>query len=106
MVGLPEHDPKAEHGNASDHYGLLWWNNADGTLPNVPRDAYWSWGLYDSLIVVIPSLDLVVSRAGKSWPRREGAGHYDVLAPFLEPIVASVTTTPPQAGAPRPPSRE
>jgi CubicO group peptidase (beta-lactamase class C family) len=85
VVGLPEVDPK-NHGNASDHYGLLWWNNADGTLKNVPKDAYWSWGLYDSLIVVIPSLDIVVARAGKSW-KRSGGGHYDVLRPLLEPIV-------------------
>lgn len=88
VVGLPEHD--TPHGNASDHYGLLWWNNADGTLKNVPRDAYWSWGLYDSLIIVIPSLDIVVSRTGKSWKREEGEIHYDVLKPFLEPIVASI----------------
>ncbi len=88
VVGLPEEDPQT-YGNASDHYGLLWWNNADRTLTNVPRDAYWSWGLYDSLIVVIPSLDIVVSRAGKSWARR-GGEHYAVLKPFLEPICASV----------------
>ena len=87
-VGLPEHagDP---HGNASDHYGLLWWNNADGTLRNVPREAYWSWGPYDSLIVVVPSLDLVVSRAGRGWKRDPAADHYAVLRPFLEPIVAA-----------------
>ena len=90
LVGLPEHDPTGEHGNASDHYGLLWWNNADGTLPApVPRDAYWAWGLYDSLIVVAPSLDLVVARAGKSWQRKPGAAHYDVLRPFLEPLCAA-----------------
>ncbi len=88
VVGLPEVDPK-NYGNASDHYGLLWWNNADGTLQNVPHDAYWTWGLYDSLVVVIPSLDIVVSRAGKSW-KRGWSGHYDVLKPFLEPIVAAV----------------
>lgn len=88
VVGLPEHD--TPHGNASDHYGLLWWNNADGTLKNVPRNAYWSWGLYDSLIIVIPSLDIVVSRTGKSWKRKKSEIHYDVLKPFLEPIVASV----------------
>ena len=87
VVGLPEVNAK-EYGNASDHYGLLWWNNADGTLRGVPRDAFWSWGLYDSLIVVIPSLDLVVARAGRSW-QRSTSEHYDVLAPFLEPIVAS-----------------
>lgn len=90
VVGLPEVDPK-RYGNASDHYGLLWWNNVDGTLAKVPRDAFWSWGLYDSLIVVIPSLDIVVARAGKSW-QRKWDGHYDVLRPFLEPIVASVRT--------------
>lgn len=92
VVGLPEWEGDP-HGNASDHYGLLWWNNADGTMKDVPRDAFWAWGLYDSLIVVIPSLDLVAVRGGerrRSWPRTEGAGHYDVLQPFLEPIVATV----------------
>ena len=59
-------------GAASAHYGLLWWNNNDGTLADVPRDAFWTWGLYDSLIVVIPSLDIVVARAGQSWPRQKG----------------------------------
>lgn len=88
LVGMREHeDPN--HGNASDHYGLLWWNNADGSLAHVPRDAYWSWGLYDSLIVVIPSRDIVASRAGKSWARQDGAGHYGVLEPFLTPIAAA-----------------
>lgn len=91
VVGLPvqEGDP---HSKASSHYGLLWWNNADGSLKNVPRDAYWSWGLYDSLIVVLPSLDLVAARAGpaKSWRRKEGDDHYAVLAPFLGPLAASV----------------
>jgi CubicO group peptidase (beta-lactamase class C family) len=85
VVGLPEVDAQ-NYGNASDHYGLLWWNNADGTLQDVPRDAYWTWGLYDSLIVVIPSLDIVVARAGQSW-KRDAGGHYDVLKPFLQPIV-------------------
>jgi CubicO group peptidase (beta-lactamase class C family) len=90
VIGLEELD-REQHGNASDHYGLLWWNNADGTLEDVPRDASWSWGLYDSLIVVIPSLDLVVARAGKSWERNEAGQHYDVLRPFLTPIAAAVT---------------
>jgi CubicO group peptidase (beta-lactamase class C family) len=82
-------DPR-NYGHASRHYGLLWWNNADETLKGVPTDAYWSWGLYDSLIVVIPSLDVVISRAGKSWPRKKGGEHYDVLKPFLLPVVESV----------------
>ncbi|MBI1897227.1 MAG: serine hydrolase [Acidobacteria bacterium] len=61
--------------NASNSYGLLWWNNADGVLEGVPRDAYWSWGLYDSHIVVIPSLDLVIARApARLWARARGRG--------------------------------
>ncbi len=92
VVGLPERETGYNKGlhNASDHYGLLWWNNADGALDRVPRTTFWSWGLYDSLIVVIPDLDIVVARAGKSWARKKGAKHYDVLKPFLWPIVASV----------------
>ncbi len=97
VIELPEFETDGEHGNASAHYGLLWWNNADGRLPNVPRDAYWTWGLYDSLIVVIPSLDVAISRAGRSWKREKDAGHYDVLAPFLEPIVRSVTPNRPRS---------
>ncbi len=92
VVGLPEVDP-AQYGNASDHYGLLWWNNADGTIAGLPRDAYWSWGLYDSLIVVIPSLDVVAARAGKSW-KRTSKEHYAVLEGFLQPIAASVKNEP------------
>jgi hypothetical protein len=77
--------------SAPRHYGLLWWNNADGSLDHVPRDAYWSWGLYDSLILVVPSLDIVVARAGKSFARKPGGAHYDPLRPFFDPIIAAVT---------------
>jgi len=102
IADLPVRDGDT-HGGASAHYGLLWWNNADGTLAGVPRDAFWSWGLHDSLIVVIPSLDLVIARAGSDW-QREWSGHYEVLRPFLEPIVASARTAAPHPDAPYPPS--
>ena len=91
LLGLPEHDEA--HGNASDHYGLLWWNNGDGTIPALPRDAFWSWGLYDSLILVVPSLDLVAARAGQSWAR-PSTEHYDVLKPFFEPIALATRAGP------------
>lgn len=90
---LPVRLPQT-HSHAASHYGLLWWNNADQTLPHVPADAYWSWGLYDSLIVVIPSLDIVAARAGKSWKREDQSDHYAVLKPFFEPIVRSVQVRP------------
>jgi|SRR3989344_2847200 len=91
VIGLPEHNTSIGY-NASDHYGLLWWNNGDGTLANVPRDAYWSWGLYDSLIIVIPSLDIVAVRAGTSTQAWQNGWvpNYSVIQPFIEPIVQSV----------------
>ncbi len=73
------------HGNAPAHYSMLWWNNGDGTIPALPRVAFWSWGLFDSHILVIPSLDIVVARAGQSW-KRTSDEHYDVLKPFFESI--------------------
>lgn len=87
IVDLAEHSSDS-HGDASRHYGLLWWNNNDGALAGVPRDAFWCWGLFDSLVVVIPSLDLVIGRVSDntSWPRVEGEGHYAPLAKFLEPV--------------------
>ena len=91
VPGVPVRKPE-DYGRAANHYGLLWWNNADGTIEGVPADTYWSWGLYDSLIVVMPSLDLVVARAGKSWPRTKGADHYDVLKPFLQPIASAAAS--------------
>lgn len=77
------------YGNASSHYGLLWWNNEDGTIADLPRDAFWAWGLYDSLVLVIPSLDIVVARAGDSFPRTNKS-HYAPLQPFFVPIAKSV----------------
>jgi CubicO group peptidase (beta-lactamase class C family) len=88
VAGLPVYSPDLYPG-ASDHYGLLWWNNADGILENVPRDTYFSWGLGESLIVVIPSLDIVAARAGSAWGSGSSS-HYDRLEPFLEPLSLSV----------------
>lgn len=102
VEGLPvlRHDmyPKA-----SDHYGLLWWNNADGTLAKVPRDAYWSWGLYDSLIVVIPSLDLVIARAGQHLGESRHAD-FSRIEPLIQPIVESTHKAVAGLRAPYPPS--
>jgi CubicO group peptidase (beta-lactamase class C family) len=88
VVGLPVNQA-GEYPDASDHYGLLWWNNADGTLAHVPEDAYFAWGLGDSLIVVILSLDIVAARAGSAWSSGSGLD-YARLKPFLEPIALSV----------------
>jgi CubicO group peptidase (beta-lactamase class C family) len=87
VMGLPVVKSES-YFDASSHYGLLWWNNADGIMVNVPRDTYFSWGLYDSLIVVIPSLDIVAARAGKSLNKARNSD-YKSIEPFIEPIVLS-----------------
>lgn len=86
LVDLPVRLPERYPG-ASKHYGLLWWNNGDGAIKGVPRDAFWSWGLYDSLILVMPSLDMVVARAGKSFAGDWTGSDYGKLAPFFRPVV-------------------
>jgi CubicO group peptidase (beta-lactamase class C family) len=91
VPGLTVHVPE-HYGKAANHYGLLWWNNADENLEGLPLDTYWTWGLFDSLIVVMPTLDIVVARAGRSWKRTQNADHYEVLKPFLQPIVAAAST--------------
>ena len=92
--------------NATTKHGVLWWTNAAGELPApVPKDTYWAWGLGDSLIVVIPSLQLVIARVGNDpdnaggpelpqW-RFDWDGRYDVLVDFIKPIVCSTSPTDP-----------
>jgi CubicO group peptidase (beta-lactamase class C family) len=97
--GLTLSDP-AGFPNALTDYGVLWWTNKSKQLANVPEDAYWAWGLGESLIVVIPSLDLVIVRNGgqspagvspnaRTWNDDNWDGNPAVLAPFLDPIVAA-----------------
>ncbi len=74
---------------AGRHYGLLWWNNNDGAMAGVPTDAFWSWGLGDSFVLVVPSKGLVVSRAGHAW-QKGWTADYRVLAPFFRAVVAAV----------------
>lgn len=89
IASLPNLNP-VRYPGATGHYGLLWWTNADGTL-DAPTDTYFAWGLYESLIIVIPSLDVVASRLGDGWQDPFNAD-YTVIAPFIEPIAASVLT--------------
>jgi CubicO group peptidase (beta-lactamase class C family) len=86
-------DP-ANYPGATGNYGVLWWTNTTGQMSGVPTDAYWAWGLHETLIVVIPSLDLVIARAGDhAWNANSEAWNadYAVLQPFIAGIVSSVT---------------
>jgi CubicO group peptidase (beta-lactamase class C family) len=75
--------------NADDHYGLLWWNNSDGWMAGVPHDAYWSWGLGESFVLVVPSKDLVVARVGAAW-QSVWAARDTVLEGFFQRVVGAV----------------
>jgi CubicO group peptidase (beta-lactamase class C family) len=86
-VGCVDPDPKKCPG-ANQRYGLLFWNNADGSFPDVPTDAYWSAGLGTSFVLVIPSLDLVAARAGKEWPSTGPADR--VMGPFFAKLAQAV----------------
>jgi CubicO group peptidase (beta-lactamase class C family) len=88
--------------NATTDYGVLWWTNKSGQMANVPTDTYWAWGLGEELIVVIPSLDLVITRNGgqapgnsspnvRAWNDDKWDGDVRVLEPFLDPIVGATT---------------
>jgi CubicO group peptidase (beta-lactamase class C family) len=79
---------------ATTNYGMLWWTNANGQIANVPKDAFWAWGLHETFVIVIPSQDLVIARAADAgWHSDPEAWNadYSILAPFLQPISASVT---------------
>jgi CubicO group peptidase (beta-lactamase class C family) len=92
--------PGEKFPNAQTDYGVLWWTNKSKTMPNVPEDTFWAWGLGEELIVVIPSLDLVIVRnsgqatassAGRTWNDLDWDGDVTVLTGFLDPIVAATT---------------
>ena len=92
LAGLPLLRPKDNPG-ASNHYGLLWWNNSDKTLPHVPRDAFWAWGGQvtrdtETVLLVIPSLGIVAVRAGIGLG--DGTSDYRFLELFISPIAESV----------------
>lgn len=44
--------------------GIGWWNNEDGHVAAMPRDAYWGAGAQGQLLLVIPSLKLIAVRNG------------------------------------------
>ena len=89
LSGKPVHPGGTSTPNAPRHYGLLWWNNNDGSIGGVPQDAFWAWGLGEAIILVIPSLRLVVARAGSGWQSGWRA-NYSVVAEFFRRVVAAV----------------
>lgn len=68
-------------------YGAHWWLNSgpDGArrMPSVPADAYWASGNEGQQLVVVPSVELVIVRLGRS-------ADFDGIAWGLEELVAGV----------------
>ena len=97
LAGIEPIDPVDEP-DATDRYGFLWWNNSNGQIPDVPVDVYFSWGQYDSTVAVVPSLQLVIVRAGPDSISAPSPG-YTVWEPFFTPITQAVALPEPPQGA-------
>lgn len=56
--------------DSPEQYGQLWWSNRTGSAlgAGVPRDAFYAHGYRETLLVVVPSLNLVAVRFGP-YPR-------------------------------------
>ncbi len=66
----PMADDFKHHPRAS----LGWWTNRDGVWPELPRDAFVGAGRGHQILLVIPSLDLVAVKFGKSLSKKSGYG--------------------------------
>ena len=64
---LDDEDGPCEAPLPNHGYGFLFWTNSDGEFQGVPRGAFYSYGLHDSFVLVIPSLGLIAARAGPAW---------------------------------------
>jgi hypothetical protein len=67
-----------------------WWNNLDGKMDKVPNDTLWSWEPNNSLIAIIPSLDILIAGAGESSKNIWVTDNLSILEKFFNYIVDSV----------------
>ncbi len=81
--------PFAVEPDAPAAFGKLFWTNATGTMLGtaVPRDAFYGHGFRESLLVVVPSLELVVVR-GASGPAVLPAFRRELMAEIVAAVVA------------------
>ena len=69
-----------------------WWSNALGAWPRLPRDAFLGVGAFHQLLLVVPSLDLIAIRLGKSLGFGAGElGFLRAVGPeFLDPLMKAL----------------
>lgn len=109
--------PEAVHAVTTDagqpgHCGMGWWSNNGGRYAGLPRDATYGAGANDQLMMVIPSLNLIMVRNGRSIepdPDEPPVHKVDMLTSYhdyraqvlFEPLVDAVLDRPkPAAAAP------
>ncbi len=75
---------------------LGWWSNARGTWSAFPRDAFLAAGAGHQSLLVVPSLDLIVVRLGRTLAGQEwGADFWKVLdREFLQPLARAFPEPP------------
>ena len=59
-------DFRNEEPRPCSRYWMFISNNADGSMANIPHDAYMAYGKYNNHCLVVPSRDLVVVRLGRT----------------------------------------
>jgi CubicO group peptidase (beta-lactamase class C family) len=64
------------------NYGALFWLNAGGNFPNVPRDMYCPNGHHGQTVLIIPSREMVIVRLGHS-----AAGGYP---PYMREVAGMI----------------
>ena len=91
LADLDNYDPTKS--NALTHYHRYFWNNNDGILPSVPRDTFYSFGLYNNHVFIVPSLELVVVRIGDMGWGDTFASINTLLGKFVQAVVPSTPNT-------------
>ena len=70
-----------------------WKTNANGRFASLPADAFWGQGIGDQILLVIPSLDIVLVRLGRSLaddPNDESASTQELDDYLFGPLVDAV----------------
>lgn len=82
--------------------GMGWWTNARGDVASLPRDAFWAEGIDHQILLVVPSLDLVVVRAGDTLATSDEpkAQRPALIEQLFDPLMATVSSSAPYPQSP------
>ncbi len=103
-TGVPPYRPDPDHQPHPIPSGG-WWLNTTGAWPSLPRDAIVGKGAGHQTLLVVPSLDLVVVRQGRSLAGHALApAHYREAADrwIFRPVMAAITGSSARRSDPQP----